>query len=96
MENKKAIFTDIWDDRKTDYSITNEHGEKSTIRLSKWAADILQQEKKDVHLWVQDIYGRVCEKHPDLSRRQKGNFVRVIAETEAQKSSHFVALSDFL
>ncbi len=38
---------------KTDYQILNEDGEKTTIRLEKWVADILQVEFDDVHALIQ-------------------------------------------
>lgn len=89
-------LTDIWDDKKTDYSIIDEQGDKSTIRLPKWVADILQKELGDVHAWLQSQYRRVCESKPDLTRIKKGNIVRHIAETEARKSGLFISISDFL
>jgi len=70
---------------KTDYQITNEDGEKTTIRLEKWVADVLQLEFDDVHEKVQLAYLKVVEEKPELSRRQKGNYVRQMAENTANK-----------
>lgn len=47
---------------KTAYSIIDERGDKSTITIEKWEADLLQEILTDVHKWLQEIYSRVCEK----------------------------------
>ena len=65
-------------DEKTIYSITDGHHEKTTITIDKWTADILQQWLPDVHCWLQEKYDRVCARHPHLSRREKGNMVRIL------------------
>ncbi|MBA3979349.1 MAG: hypothetical protein C0462_01980 [Alcanivorax sp.] len=95
MDDKKQL-TDIWNGKKMDYWLTDERGEKTSLRMEKWAADILHKELQDVQSWLQDIYSRVAEKYPELSRRAKGNHVRHAAETEARKSRLYVSVTDFL
>jgi hypothetical protein len=87
---------DLFDEKKTAYTITDEHGEKSTITIDKWAADLLQELLPDVHAWIQSKYELVCSKKPHLSRREKGNVVRALARKEAEKSPNYKSLSDFL
>jgi hypothetical protein len=87
---------DLLESKKTLYSITDEHGEKSTITIDKWAADLLQGMLPNVHSWVQEKYNRVCEKRPHLSRREKGDVVRMIAYREAEKSPNYKSLADLL
>ncbi len=70
---------------KTDYEIHDEYGDKTTITLSKWDADVLQTVLPDVHAWVQNKYDRVAEKYPDQTRRAKGDIVRLLASREAEK-----------
>jgi hypothetical protein len=70
---------------KTNYEIHDEHGDKTTITLSKWDADVLQLTLPDVHGWVQNTYDRVAEKRPLLTRRAKGDLVRLLASKEAEK-----------
>jgi hypothetical protein len=86
---------DLFDEKKTTYTITDEHGEKSTITLAKWAADLLQVSLANVHAWIQEKYELVCSKSPHLSRTEKGNVVRALARKEAEKSP-YRSLSDFL
>jgi DNA-binding transcriptional regulator YdaS (Cro superfamily) len=87
---------DLFDEKKTTYTIADEHGEKSTITIDKWAADLLQESLPDVHQWIQSKYDLVCSKKPQLTRREKGNVVRALARKEAEKSPHYKSLSDFL
>ena len=70
--------------------------EKSSITIDKWVADLLQKMLPDVHLWVQQKYNMVCEKRPQLTRREKGNVVRELARNEAEKSQDYKSLIDFL
>jgi hypothetical protein len=70
---------------KTSYQIIDEDGQKTTISLEKWVADVLQLELEDVHAKVQAAYNRVLEKHPELSRRLRGNYIRQMAEATANK-----------
>lgn len=70
---------------KTIYQILNEYGEKTTITLDKWVADILQLELDDVHNWVQLAYDRVQQTKLDIGRIQRGNYVRRKAEVTANK-----------
>ena len=67
----------------TNYSIVDEHGKPSLIRIPKWVADVLQIVHADVHGWLQDIYNRVNQKYPDWTRRAKGDLVRSVAAREA-------------
>lgn len=70
---------------KTNYQILNEDGEKTTITLDKWVADILQLELDDVHHRIQLAYNKVLQEKPGLGRKQRGNYVRRLAETTANK-----------
>ncbi|HBP1908650.1 TPA: hypothetical protein L5W23_005264 [Pseudomonas aeruginosa] len=70
-------------DGKTNYQITNEFGEKTTITLDKWVADVLQLEIDDVHDRIQKAYDKVLKNKPELSRRERGNAVRKMAERSA-------------
>lgn len=85
-----------YSDEKTLYTITDEHREKSTITVEKWAADLLQDRLTDVHAWFQEIFKFVCEKKPHLGRVQKGNVVRNIAYREAKKHPAYVPLANLL
>ncbi len=88
MENK--------DSDRTTYSIIDESGERSTITLDKFVADILQKYLPDVHKWVQTTYTRVAEKKPELGRREKGDFVRALSVREAsQQMQAHGELDDF-
>lgn len=71
---------------KTNYQILNEDGEKTTITLEKWVADILQLELDDVHRGIQRAYDKVFQEKPELSRMQRGNYIREMAEFTANKS----------
>lgn len=70
---------------KTNYEIRDERDDKTTITLPKWDADVLQIVLPDVHAWVQNMYDRVAEKWPLLTRRAKGDRVRLLASREAEK-----------
>ncbi len=70
---------------KTNYQIINEHGEKTTISLEKWVADILQIEINNVHERIQIAYDRLLKERPALGRRQKGDCIRRMAENTANK-----------
>ena len=87
---------DIFDGKKTTYTITDENNEKSSITIDKWVADLLQELLPDVHAWIQSKYDLVVERKPILSRREKGNVVRELARKEAENSSNYKSLIDFL
>lgn len=87
---------DLFDGKRTTYTIFDEHGDKSSLTIDKWAADLLQEMKDDVHLWLQEKYNLVVNKKPKLSRREKGNVVRELARREAEKSDNYLSLIDFL
>lgn len=71
---------------KTLYTIVNEHGEKTTITLDKWIADVLQFALgAEVHTRIQAAYDKVLAKYPDLSRKQRGDLVRQMAFIRAQE-----------
>jgi hypothetical protein len=78
-EYRKAL------EMKTNYEIHDERGDKTTITLAKWDADVLQITLPDVHAWVQNKYDRVAEKYPERTRRAKGDIVRLLASKEAEK-----------
>lgn len=97
MENKdQQELTDIWSSERTSYTITDEHEERSTITLEKWAADYLQELLPDVHAWVQKKYLLICEKKPELSCREKGNFLRKVAREKAKDHPKYVSIADIL
>ena len=75
--------------KKTIYSIRNESGQKSSITLPKIVADTLQKEISDVHLWIQKLYMQVVQERPYLSRRKKGNYVRLLSEKKAFSSEFY-------
>lgn len=75
--------TELFEKGKTSYSIIDEQGEKSTITIEKWEADLLQETLPDVHQWMQQTYNHVCQKSSLLSRREKGNVVRKHAHWQA-------------
>lgn len=89
-------FIDIFDERKTIYTITDEQGEKSSITIDKWAADALQELLPNVHDWIQEKYNLVAIKKPELSRREQGNVIRTLARREAEKSPRYPQLMDIL
>jgi hypothetical protein len=70
-------------DGKTNYQIINELGEKTTITLEKWVADIIQLEFDDVHGRLQKAYDKILNEKPELSRRERGNAIRQMAERSA-------------
>ena len=77
------LFT--YPEGKTNYQILNEGGEKTTITLDKWVADILQLELNDVHDAVQIAYDKVLQEKPRLGRISRGNYVREMAKVKANK-----------
>lgn len=81
-------------DERTLYTITNESGDRTTVTLDKLTADTLQKLLPDVHLWVQSMYDRVVQRKPELSRRERGDLVRAIANAEARKSPAYKKLID--
>lgn len=87
---------DFGSDEKTTYSITDEHGDDSSITVEKWIADLLQDTLPDVHAWIQQKYDAASQKYPSLSRRERGNLVRERARKEAEKSPNYVPLVDRL
>ena len=98
MQKIGSIVKDIdyFSDEKTAYSITDEHGDQSSITVDKWIADLLQDQLADVHSWIQKIYFSACDKYPTLSRREKGNAVRERARREAEKHPNYIAPADQL
>jgi len=70
---------------KTNYQILNELGEKTTITLEKWVADILQVELNDVHSRIQVLYNKINEQHPNVGRKIKGNMIREAAVRKANE-----------
>jgi hypothetical protein len=95
MTNSREL-TDIWTEQKTTYSITDEHGEKSSITIDKWAADFLQDMLPDVHSWVQEKYDLISEKHPQLSRRKKGDALRDLASMKAKQHENYYGLESLI
>lgn len=83
-------------EERTIYTIDNENGQQTTITLNKLTADVLQKILPDVHAWVQNTYNKVTSKKPELSRREKGDLVRVLANNEAQKSPEYKEMIDSL
>lgn len=79
----------------TTYSIADEYAERSSITLPKREADALQ-EIIDVHQWVQVEYDSLCERHPHLSRRKKGDAIRRLAYAVARKNPNYRSLADEL
>jgi hypothetical protein len=75
--------------KTTNFSITDEYGEKSTITLEKWAADILTKELPDIHKWIQENYDKAVDysnkNNLETTRRKIGDMVRQKAYVEANK-----------
>lgn len=65
---------------KTQFTFTDEFGERSFLTLDKWIADPLQEIVGDVHNWIQLEYEKVMkkciEKQKQLSRLAIGNIIR--------------------
>ena len=61
---------------KTNYQIIDESGDKTTITLDKWVADILQIVLTDVHDSIQRAYDKSLKEKPNLKRRERGNLLR--------------------
>ncbi|MEN8166297.1 MAG: hypothetical protein ABFR65_02330 [Pseudomonadota bacterium] len=80
---------DALERQTTTFSIKDEHGERSSISIEKWAADLLTINIEDIHAWVQDTYNRAVEynekKGLNYGRRQVGDLVRQHAYREANK-----------
>ena len=70
---------------KTDYQIDNEDGDKTTIRLEKWVADILQIELPNVHKSIQFAYNKSIIEKPELSRKSRGNYIRQMSVVTANQ-----------
>ena len=87
---------DYFSDEKTIYTITDEHGERSSITVDKWIGDLLQISIPDVHAWVQERYEYVLKRVPNRSRRERGNAVRELARREAEKSESYIPITHFL
>ncbi len=83
------MSTKLFEEGKTSYSIIDEQGEKSTITIEKWEADLLQEDLPNVHQWIQQTYNHVCQKSSLLSRREKGNVVREHAHRQAAKHAKY-------
>lgn len=83
-------------DDRTIYTLEDEGGDKTTITLDKWVADILQEHLEDVHGWVQETYNKVALKRPRLGRRQKGDVVRALSVRQALNTPAGIALLDDL
>lgn len=81
---------------RTLYTITDELGERTTITIDKFVADILQESLSDVHQWVQNTYDRVVNEQPSYGRRQKGDMVRTLALIEALKTPVSVSILEEL
>jgi hypothetical protein len=79
----------------TTYSIIDEYDERSSITLPKREADALQ-EIMDVHQWVQVEYRGLCDSHPELGRRKKGDAIRRRAYVVARKNPNYRSLADEL
>lgn len=79
-------------EERTLYTISGTDGERTTITIDKLTADVLQMVIPDVHAWVQSVFDRVASKRPHASRREQGDLVRAIANTEAQKHPQYQAL----
>lgn len=71
--------------KRTNYSIIDEHGHKSTITINKMIADVLQESLPDVHSRIQADYNYIAERRPELGRIQKSDLVRLLAQREAEK-----------
>lgn len=84
------LFASFLSEEKTLYSIVDETGERTTITIDKFVADVLQMHLPDVHTWLQTAYNKVVVKRPELSRRQMGNVVRALARREAEKTSVYM------
>ena len=82
---------------RTLYTLIDAVGDKTTIRIDKLTADVLQAVLLDVHAWIQERFNHVVMKRPRASRREQGNLVRALANAEAQKHPQYQALlSDLL
>lgn len=89
-KNDKSLEDFVSDEyERTVISIVDEHGENSSITLDKWTSDVLHENVKDVHVWIQRLYNAVCEKNSSnnlkLSRRERGNVVRQYANRKAME-----------
>lgn len=84
MNNNHIEFGEF-PEGKTNYQILNESGEKTTITLEKWVADILQVELIDVHSRIQTLYNKINEQHPNVGRKIKGNMIREVAVRKANE-----------
>jgi hypothetical protein len=71
---------------KTTYQITKKCGNKTTITIEKWIADVLQVVLNDVHKYLQSEFYKAQKARPDLGRVQMGNCVRYMAENTANKN----------
>ena len=94
--NKDRELTDIWDGRKTTYSIIDESGEKSSITIDKWAADFLQDLLPNVHQWIQEKYDLICFEYSQLSRRKKGDVLREVAALKARQHEDYFGIERLL
>ena len=77
------LFT--YPEGKTNYQIIDEDGNKTTITLEKWVADVLQDELPDVHKSIQSAYDNSLNEKPDLKRKQRGNYIREMSVRTANK-----------
>jgi hypothetical protein len=91
-----AELTNTFGDDRTLYTIKDEFGERTTITIDKWAADFLQDILEDVHSWIQVKYTLICNKRSQLSRREKGNLLREVANHKAREHPDYVSFADLL
>jgi len=76
----------------TTYSIINELHQPSTISICKLEADILQITEENVHVIIQRTYDKIAVLHSKLSRRKKGNLVRLSISLYVQKKPQHLAI----
>lgn len=81
MENERFSYPE----GKTNYQIIDEHNEKTSITLEKWVVDILQIELPDVHKSIQNAYDKFLLKKPELTRRERGNYIRELSVNSANQ-----------
>ena len=82
---------------RTIYSAMEKDNTRTSITTNKFDADILQVTLENVHAFVQTTYDMVTDTYPQLSRRKRGDLVRILMSREAEKKPiYYIKLNQLL
>jgi len=70
-------------EREVIFELHDLFGEKFSLVINTYTADILKVELNDVYSWLQDNYREIAEKHPRWSRKKQVGCIQNIADNKA-------------